>query len=44
MNKQQYKEIEMEVIHFDRDDVIVTSGPENPASCGWVGEIIPVPK
>ena len=39
MNKEQYKELELELVLFENDDVIVTSGPVNP-QCDWLSEII----
>ena len=33
--KKEYKEVEIEVISFSADDVIVTSGCDNPGTADW---------
>lgn len=32
--KEQYELLEMEIIEFDKEDVIVTSGEEDPGNGG----------
>ena len=33
MNKDRYEYLDMEIVSFDGEDIIVTSGPEGPADC-----------
>lgn len=33
MDKERYNALEMEMIGFAEEDVIVTSGPEGPVNC-----------
>ena len=35
MDKERYSALEMEMIMFAGEDVIVTSGPEGPVDCGF---------